>query len=306
MLDARRLEVLRTVVAERSVSQAAAVLGYTPSAVSQAVSALERELGLPLLEKAGRGIRPTQAALLLAEHACAVSERLAAAHKAIEDFRAGRRGKVGVAAFATAGAALVPRAIADYRAKHPEVQLDIEIAETDQALTRLRAGDIDVAVVAEHRELDEKNVRDLIVTHLLEDPYRLVVPRSHPSAKRRSVDLAELSAESWIATSSGRCNSLPVLTDACAVAGFSPNLAIEADEFSTTLGFVGVGLGVSLVPLLALNALPTDVAVTRVKGQDPKRYVYALARKGDSSLVMVTEMVDALRISAGSRLHAVA
>lgn len=145
MLDARRLQVLKAVVDSGSITAAAAALGYTPSAVSQSVRALEREARAALFEKAGRGIRPTQAGLLLAEHAEAVAERLRAAEEALEAFHAGRAGRLRLAAFTTAGGALVPHALARFKETHPGVDLDLSMAETDEALAQLRSGHTDLA-----------------------------------------------------------------------------------------------------------------------------------------------------------------
>jgi DNA-binding transcriptional LysR family regulator len=129
MLDVRKLRVLCSVVTSGSISAAAANLGYTPSAVSQQVAALEREAGVALLEKAGRGVRPTAAGNLLAEHAADVMARLAAAETALADLRAGRTGRLRVHYFATAGAELLPPAVAEFRSRRPGAQLELRLRE---------------------------------------------------------------------------------------------------------------------------------------------------------------------------------
>jgi DNA-binding transcriptional LysR family regulator len=305
MLDARRLQVLKAVVDAGSITAAAASLGYTPSAVSQSISALEREAKTSLFEKAGRGIRPTQAGLILAEHAGAVAHLLRDAEQALEALVAGEAGRLRIAAFATAGVALVPHALAAFRDGHPGVELDLSIAETDEALAQLRSGHRDLGVIAEHSPITEEGRDGLAYTHLLDDPYRLVLPRTHPAAGVRTVRLQDMADEPWIATASARCNCLQTVTTACARAGFSPRFAIEADEFATTVGFVAAGLGVALVPMLALSSLPDDVVSRRLRGDGPSRQVYVVTRARPSH-PMIDVLVQALRSSAGVYLKAAA
>jgi DNA-binding transcriptional LysR family regulator len=305
MLDARRLQVLKAVVDAGSITAAAASLGYTPSAVSQSISALERETKTPLFEKVGRGIRATQAGLVLADHAGAVAHQLREAEQALEALRAGEAGRLRIAAFATAGASLVPRALAAFRESHPGVELDLSIAETEEALAQLRSGHRDLAVIAEHSPIADE-ARDVSYTLLLDDPYRLVVPRGHRAASARTVPLQSMANEPWIGTVSARCNTLQTVTTACARAGFNPRFAIEADEFATTVGFVAAGLGVALVPMLALSSLPDDVVSQRLRGDGPSRKVYVVTRSARPSHPMIEVLVEALRSSADSYLYAAA
>ena len=304
MLDVRRLEVLIAVVDAGSVTGAAAALGYTPSALSQTLSALEREVKTPLFEKVGRGIRPTQAALLLTEHARAVMERLREAEEALDALRSGRAGRLRVAAFATAGATLVPRALARFKERYPGVELDLRMAETDEALAALRAGTRDLAVVGEHMEMNDGG--DLVYSHLVDDPYRVVLPRTHRAATKRVVALEDLSEDPWISTESARCNCLEMVTNACARAGFTPRFAVEGDEFATTVGFVAAGLGVAMVPMLALSSVPDGVRVCRIRGEEPKRFVYSVTRPVAARDATIQAMQEALEVSAGSYLSAVA
>jgi DNA-binding transcriptional LysR family regulator len=147
MLDVRRLRVLRSVVTSGSISAAAANLGYTPSAISQQIAALEKEARMPLLEKAGRGVRPTPAGRLLAEHAAGIMHRLTEAETALADLRAGRTGRLRVHYFATAGAALVPRAVATFRDRHPGVRLDLRLGQPPYLTDEGGAGTTDIELV---------------------------------------------------------------------------------------------------------------------------------------------------------------
>lgn len=305
-LDARRLRVFKAVFDHGSITAAAAALGYSPSAVSQSISTLEREAKIALFEKSGRGIRPTQAAELLAKHADSVLEDLRQAEEDLTALRSGQAGRMRVAAFATAGAWLVPQALASFTRKHSGVTCQLVIAETDDALNQLDGGQIEVAVVAlEAPAIEDAGSR--ILHPLLEDPYRIVLSPSHPLASQSPIDLGQLQNERWIATASARCNCLPTIIEACARDGFVPRFAIEADEFATTLGFVAAGLGIAMVPELALGFRPPGVSVHQI-GQraEPKRHVYAAARSRDSGQPTIASMLDALDLSAGDFVRMVA
>lgn len=298
MLDSRRLQVLVTVVEAGSITAAANVLGYTASAVSQNITALERSSGVALLEKAGRGIRPTQAGLLLADHASEVIARIQEAEAALKALRAGQAGRLRLAAFSTAGASLVPRAMSRFRAVHRAVELDLAVAEEHEAIAGLRAGRIDLSVVALDEPLGSDVDDDLVRTHVLRDPFRVIVSRDHHLAGRRSIALADLAEEPWVSTASARCNASAVVIDACSGVGVTPRFAIEAEEFATAVGFVGAGLGVTLVPLLALGSVPDTVRVRPVRGSEPARHVYAVTRRSNASDPIVAAMLRALTESA--------
>ena len=306
MLDTRRLQVLDAVVETGSITAAASLLGYTPSAVSQSVAALERETGATLFEKAGRGIQPTQAGSLLAEHAAAILGRLREAESALAALRAGEAGHLQVTTFATAGATLVPRALARFRAAHRGVELDLRVAEADEALPQLRAGRSDIAVVAFDTGTKTQLDDDLCWTHLLDDPYRIVIPRTHPLAGRRVIGPEQLRDEMWIATASPACCSRAVVTAACEKAGVTPNFGIVADEFSTAMGFVSAELGVAMVPLLGLSSVPDNVRVRRIRGTEPRRQVYAVTRASSADQPTVAAMVEALQESGAAYLASAA
>lgn len=299
MIDVRRLQVLHAIVETGSVAAAAAALSYTPSAVSQQMSTLEREMGVRLLERAGRGVRPTYAALLLSEHTGRVLASIREAEDAIAALRAGHIGRLRLGAFPTAGAALVPGALAAFQAQHPNVALDLVVAEADEALASLRGGALDVAVAVQTRSRGDKVEDGLVYQHLLADPFRAVLPRSHPLAAKRTVDLALLASERWIGVSScpGYCQL--VVEGACGQAGFRPTYAIEADEYPTAQGFVAAGLGVTLAPMLALgSSVHPGVAVRRLKGAQPERQVWAVTRPAVADEVPVRAMLACLRSAA--------
>lgn len=298
MLDLRRLRVLQSVVATGSVSEAAAELGYTPSAISQQIAALEKDTGAVLLERAGRGVRPTDAALMLAEAATEAMARLEEAETTLAMLREGRTGRLRLASFPSAGAALVPAAVVELRRAHPDLELVLGVAEPDDALVQLRSGTVDVSVVVEPFAPAELPEDDLDRRHLLDDPYRLVLPRSHPLAGRRRVPLSAVADDAWIGTASapGHCQEAAV--DACRLAGFEPRYAVQADEYPTTQGFVAAGLGVALIPALGLGTLNDGVVVKRLQGEEPIRHIYAAARRTRSHETVVRAALTALAKAA--------
>jgi len=294
MLDVRRMQVLRAVVTSGSVTAAATNLGYTPSAVSQQVAALERQAGMALLERIGRGVRPTAAGRLLTEHAAIIGKHVAEAETALADLRAGRTGRLAIRYFATAGAALVPPALARLRAEHPGVRVDLKLVDPEDPLPEVEQGHADLAIVVSPRA-----VRDGIrMVHLLDDPYRAVLPKGHRLAAKRVLDLADLADEPWVNNelSAGPC--LEVMLDACAAAGFSPNFVVESDDYATAQGFVAAGLGVTLIPGMGLGNRHPAVVVRKVRKPEPYRAIFAAVRETSLAQPALAGLLDALRDAA--------
>ncbi len=298
MLDVRRLRVLQAVVDTGSMAAAAEQLGYTPSAVSQHLAALEREAGAALLERAGRGVRPTEAGALLAEHAAGIIERIAEAEAALADLVAGRIGRLGVSFFPTAGASLVPPAVAAFRRRHPGVDLRLEIAEPSTSVPAVLSGATDVAVVVDPGVDRRPRSDGLSWIHLLDDPYHLVLPRGHELAGRRAIALSAVADEPWLETASvpGPCQE--VILDACELAGFRPRVVVEADDYPTTQGLIAAGIGVALVPGLALGAVHPGVVVRPVRQHRPRPPNHAVVRDVRALHPTVRTFIDALRDAA--------
>ncbi|RLU90404.1 LysR family transcriptional regulator [Streptomyces griseocarneus] len=297
MLDVRRMQVLRAVVTSGSVTAAAANLGYTPSAVSQAVSALEKQAGTELLERVGRGVRPTAAGRLLTEHADIIGRKLAEAEAALADLRDGRTGRLAVRYFATAGASLVVPALARLRRVHPGVRIDLKLSDSDNPLPEVEDGRVDLATAVGPRERVREGVR---LVHLTDDAFCAVLPKGHRLADRSAVDLAELADEPWVASETpGPCLD-PVL-DACARAGFSPNFVVESGDYATALGFVAAGLGIGMMPRTGLTAPHPGVVILPVRNPEPVRKIYAAAREISLAQPPLRCLLDALRDVAAGR-----
>lgn len=294
MLDVRRMQVLRAVVSSGSVTAAATNLGYTPSAISQQVAALEREAGMELLERVGRGVRPTAAGRLLTEHAAVIGKHVAEAETALADLRAGRTGQLVVRYFATAGAALVPPALARLRDKHPGVRVDLKLIDPHDPLPEVEHGRADLAIVVRPPQPARDGVR---LVHLLDDRYRAVVPKSHRLASKRVLDLTDLAEEPLIGSEpAGPC--LDSVLEACSAAGFTPNFTVESDDYATAQGFVAAGLGISLVPLMGLGSRHPDVVVRRIRNPEPSRAIYAAIRETALAQPALRSLLAGLKAAA--------
>ncbi|MCT9082804.1 LysR family transcriptional regulator [Streptomyces fulvoviolaceus] len=295
MLDVRRMQMLRAVVSSGSVTAAAARLGYTPSAISQQVAALEKEAGTELLERVGRGVRPTAAGLLLTEHADAIARQVAEAETALADLLAGRTGRLSVRYFATAGAALVAPAVARLRTEHPRVQIELKLIDPEDPLPDVREGRADLALVVGPQAAAHEGVRLL---HLLDDPYLAVLPKGHPLATRRTLELAELAEEPWVGSEwPGPC--LDAQLAACEAAGFRPRFVVDSEDYVTAQGFVAAGLGVTLIPRLGLGGRHPDVVVRQLRAPEPTRSIHAAVRETAPPQPALEAFVEALRVAAG-------
>src|SRR3954467_2704183 len=225
MLDVKRLRVLREVAAQGSFSAAAEALSFTQSAVSQQVAALEREAGAKLVERRARGIRLTPAGQALVSHADAILARLDDAEQELAAIAGLKGGRLPTAGFQSAGATLVPRALAEFHRRHPDIDLSATTAELPQAHELLRSGEIDVAIVMDF-EAQPMLFGDLDTEHLLDDSYYVALPSTHPLADKPRVKLLDLAEEDWINACPGStCDQ--VVLNACRSAGFDPHVVIE-------------------------------------------------------------------------------
>ncbi len=256
VIEARHLRVLRAVATTGSFSAAARELGCTQPAVSQQMKALEASAGTPLIVRAGRGMRLTQAGEALVRHAAGILAGLTAAEEEVAAIAGLRAGRVRLVSFPSGSSTLVPTALAALRAEHPGTQVSLEEAEPPRSVEMLRAGDCDVALAfryggaagsAESQEWD-----DLVVRPLLSDRLVGLVPQGHRLASAESVGIGELAEEPWIA-GCPRCRGQ--LVQVCAEAGFTPRIDFATDDYPAVVGLVGAGLGVAVLPRLAVEAV---------------------------------------------------
>ena len=299
MLDVRRLQMLRAVAREGSLSAAARALGYTQPAVSHHVARLEEEVGTALLTRLGRGVRLTDAGLALVEHADAVLARLGAAEEEVAAIAGLRAGRVRIAAFPSGCATLMAGALSRLRAAHPGVEATFVEAEPPEALPLLRRGEADLVLGFTYAAVGERDPRDFASVPLLRDPSHAILPPGHPvAAGGGPVALEALAGETWIAGCE-RCRAH--LVHVTGEAGFAPRIDFATDDHLTVQSLIASGLGVSLLPALALcSARRDDVAVLPVES-DPARTVEIVLPASDRRPPAVLAAIAALR-AAGEAL----
>jgi DNA-binding transcriptional LysR family regulator len=287
MLDVHRLRVFRSVVASGSIHAAAANLGYTASAVSQHVAALQRETGLALVSRIGRGIEPTTAGLALAAQIDGVLGRLGEVECLVADLRAGRTGTLSIAYFASVGSAWMPAVVTALSAAFPDIRLNLSLRD-DVAAPADRP---DVQVVVEQDRFETAGVR---AHHLLDDPYVAVLPRHHPHAGASVVELSQLAGDAWVDNDVARGWCRRNLIEACQAAGFSPPFHVEAHDYPTAIAFVAAGIGLTVLPRLGARSLPDGVVAVPVTGPTPQRAIYALVEASVATTAPVRATLDAL------------
>ena len=274
MLDPRRLRVLQEVATRGSFSAAADALAFTQSAISQQVAVLERETDTRLVERGVRPVRLTDAGRALLVHAEAVLARLDEAQQELGEIAGLRRGRLRLASFPTAIATLVPRAVALFDRRHPDVDLTVIDDHQQGLVPRLVRWELDLALIYDHEALPRAEV-GLERTQLLDDPFELVVPDGHLLAGRASVALEELAGETWIGGTPDGAYARIVL-HSCRGAGFEPRVVFGSDDYNAVQAFVAVGLGVAILPRLALTYLRPGLA--RVALAEPPVRRIAAAR----------------------------
>ncbi|GAA1392717.1 LysR family transcriptional regulator [Kitasatospora putterlickiae] len=334
MIEARHLRVLRAVARTGSFSAAARELGCTQPAISQQMKALEKSVDTPLVVRSGRGMQLSEAGRVLLKHATGILAGLSAAEEEIAAIAGLRAGRVRLVSFPTASSTLVPPAVARLRDSHPGVRVSLVEAEPPESLAMLRGGECEVALAFRYPQAPgsasapapapahgtprearaEANLEaqqlsagvdwsDLVVTPLLDDPLVGLLPSGHRLAGRGGpVELAELAGEQWIA---GCPQCRGHLVELCAGAGFEPRIDFATDDYPAVVGLVAAGLGVAVLPGLALESVRPDgvapVAVHAASGAPAVRQVVALTLPDLAEVPAVALMLERLAGAAGGR-----
>jgi molybdate transport repressor ModE-like protein len=297
MLDPRRLRALREVEARGSIAAAAQALGYTASAVSQSIAAMERYLDLQLLERTSRGVTLTPAGMRLVEHADVILGHLDAAEREARDLRAHDAAvSLTLATFAS-GADLVVRAAGDLARVRPNAELRIVEADPAYSLPELRSGNVDVALTYENDGLPATPPAWMEELPLLEEPVLAIVPQGHALAGRAAIKLTELAGQRFIAEPAADHRPFTLL--ACHAAGFEPEVAGYSSDFALTTGLVARGDAVALLPRMAVRERDGVVALPLA---DPtlSRRVLAATRVGTARVPGVAALLGALRRAAAA------
>jgi DNA-binding transcriptional LysR family regulator len=269
----RGIRVLCEVAARGSFSAAADALGLTQSAVSQHVAALERETGLSLVERGTRPAELTEAGHVLVRHGKAITIRLDGAEQELAEIAGRRAGRLRLGSFPTALTTFVPAAIARLRSERPTTVLTVVDDHMQGLLPRLVDGELDLAVVFDHETLPEVAPGQLRRLHLFDDTYQLVLPSGHRLARRRAApDLTDLAGETWVGGHAGSA-WFHIVRYACRAAGFEPRTSLASDDYRAVQAFVAAGLGIAVIPGLAVvNATP-GVEVRRLRAGAPVRRI---------------------------------
>ena len=265
-LDVRRLRVLREVASQGSFSAAAESLAFTQPAVSRQIATLEAEAGTRLVDRTARGVRLTPAGELLVAHAEAILGRLAAAESQLEALAELDAGRHRLGSFPTASATLTPLAIAEFAQDHPGVDLRLVEGRSSETLPLLAAGELDLAVVS---DAGPDAPADVQLEHLMDDAFHVALPREHPLADAEDLRMEDLREETWI---EGR-QCADALMRAAHAAGFEPRVAFDAAEWMGKQGLVAAGVGVTLIPTLALGTVREGIVLRDLGSSGPVRRI---------------------------------
>jgi DNA-binding transcriptional LysR family regulator len=273
VIDLHRLRMFHAVVTEGSIHAAADLLGFTPSTVSQHVAILQRETGLSLLERRGRGLAPTAAGLRFAEAAGELLGRAENLQVLASDLREGRRGSCRISYIASAGAAFLPPVVSRLNTEFPDVRLDLRLRELSPGPGWIP--DIEIAAVqsAQAADLDGYRTRALF-----RDPFRVVVPADHPLANRTELPASEIVGQPLIDNDLGRGPCRDALHGTLRGAGIQATYTIEAHDYAAALEFVAAGAGLSIIPSLGVRHPPDCVRVLDLVDPTPERIVVLRTR----------------------------
>ena len=302
MLDLRRLRLLRELHERGTIAAVADALQFTPSAISQQLAVLEREAGVPLLERAGRGVRLTDAALVLTGHAAALLDRAALAEADLAAASGTVAGRGRVAAFQSVSLHLAIPAIAALAQSAPQLRCELVESEPEQALPALALGDVDL-VLADEWQHQPRGMPPGVERHdLFSDPVRLVLPsaRHAVSRSRGAVALSALSAEPWT-TGLPSMGWDQMTTRTCrTLGGFEPDVRHRTNDAAISLGLVARGLAVAMLPALALLGRPPGLALREIAEGPVRRQIFAATRATDAGRPSTRALLTAVREAAAA------
>jgi DNA-binding transcriptional LysR family regulator len=301
MLDLRRLRLLRELEARGTIAAVADALQYTPSAVSQQLAVLEREAGVPLLEKAGRGVRLTDAAVVLVRHAEALLER---AELAESDLAAAARaiaGRTRIATFQSGALLLAVPAMEEVSRDAPGLRCEILESEPEQSLPALALGDVDVVVGDEWQHQPHPRPPGVTRHDLHRDPVLVVLPAGHPATRRAGgVPLRALRDEPFVCGQRGTGWEEMTVRACRELGGFDPDLRHRTNDSVTCLAVVGHGQGVTLLPRLVAPVGTARFVVRPIAGGAEHRTIFVATRTADAGRPAVQAIVAAIEVAAES------
>jgi DNA-binding transcriptional LysR family regulator len=315
MFDVKQLRVLKAVADHGSFSAAADALSYTQPAISQQIAALEKRAGTTLVDRGSRGVRLTDAGQALVDHAEVVIARLAAAEAELEAIAGIRGGRVRLSSFPTAGASLLPPAVAEFTARHPDVELSFMEREPEEAAQMLRAAELEIAILFEYETATGQEFahfyEGIELHHLVDDPMYLALPREHPLARKPRVRLQDFADEMWIQESGTHSWCGRFHEAICATAGFNPRVGFRSDDYNVVQGLIAAGVGISLLPGLSLTNVREDIVVRSLGPKAPARKIAAGTLAGryrspatDAMLEILTDVARRFELPSGAAIAA--
>ncbi|THA26190.1 LysR family transcriptional regulator [Streptomyces sp. RKND-216] len=299
MFDSRLLRTFDEVVRAGSYSAAARALGYTQPAITQQMKALERSVGTPLFVRVGRRMRLTEAGEALARHAGIILENLSVAQEQMTALTRLHSGRVRVCSFPSAGATLVPEALARLATDSPGVRVELQESEPPESLERVVRGEADITLAFTYPGLREQVPDELVEIPLLEDQLTVVMPAGHAMAQRRAVKLEDLAEERWIA---GCLRCRTNFLHECAELGFAPDIVFTTDDILVVQSLVAKGLGIAMMPGLVLSFLVHDRVAGRALDPASRRQVSAYVLREHLSIPATAMVLDELKAVAADRV----
>lgn len=292
--------MLRELAERGSVAATASALHLSPSAVSQQLATLSRQLGVRLLDRAGRGVRLTAEANLLLDHAAELNAQLERARADLAAHAAGDVATVVIGTFATAIPILVAPAMAALADSRPRLSLVVREVQAPGCFTRLDAGEVDLVITVDWRGGPTRNDPRYHRFELFTDPLDALLPPGHRLAVGKTLELIDLAEETWVTGApGGPC--VEITLAACAAAGFNPQVRHHSEDWYAVGALVAAGAGVTLAPRSALAQLPASVAVRPLDGSQPVRRIFAAVRAGSERASALQCVVSALHDAAHRR-----
>jgi DNA-binding transcriptional LysR family regulator len=296
MMEIRRLRLLHALAGHGTISAAAEALHLTGPAVSQQLATLEREVGIPLVERHGRRLKLTDAGRILVAHTDVLLDQLAAAESDLQALRTEITGTVRIGAFSSATQTFVADAWATMTAEHGErLQLRLFSMEPGDAVVALARGEIELAVAYSYDLLPFAVPPSCEQYDLLDDPVLVALPESY-GERPGPVDLSTLSDVPWMSVT-GDTSCHEMLQRACGLAGFVPRLIAQCDNYPPVLALIAAGAGVTLLPRLSAAPVPSGVVLSTLQ-HEINRHVFAVTRHGGERQPAVGVVLDHLRRAA--------
>ncbi|WP_129658459.1 LysR family transcriptional regulator [Rothia halotolerans] len=289
-MEIQQLRAWRSVVATGSVRAAAQALGYSPSAVSQQITQLQREARVPLLTKVGRGIEPTPEGIALARRIDGVLTEINGLEEFLRTMRAGQASTLSIGYFPSLGTTWIPEILSGLSARHPEIRIELFVADSFEPARRPRP-DLQLLVLPPEAAAPSGYEKHL----LADDPFVVAVPADHPLGERVEVSLSALASEDWIDNDvpGGTCRQ--IVLDACAALGFQPSFRLQAPDYGSALGLVAKGLGISVLPRLATHDLPEAVVILPITDPVPVRSIHVLVSSSSRGRTVAATALELMR-----------